>query len=314
MQFFYYLIFPGFAFAATVGLLTAWVDRKVTARVQYRVGPPWYQSFADVVKLLGKEVILPENARKTGFLLAPIIAFTASSMAAAMLGIYNWNWNAGFVGDIIVFWYFLAIPALMLILGAGSSGNPLSAVGSSREIKLLLSYELPFVIILTMLIFRAGTLSIGEILKYQFAHGPLLYSVSGVIGFIVVLLCVQAKLGLVPFDMPEAETELGGGVLYDYSGAALAGFKLSKAILLYTLPVFLITLFWGGIQIGNGIGLLWGFLKYLLIIVLITLIRNTNPRLRIDQAIRFFWGKLTILAIIAFILQAIGLHNGIQWL
>ncbi|MCK5832643.1 NADH-quinone oxidoreductase subunit H [bacterium] len=307
MQVFYYLIFPGFLFAAMAGLLTTWFDRKVTARVQYRVGPPWFQSFADIMKLMGKEVILPENAKKTGFLLAPLVALAASVLVATMLGLSNWNYDSGFVGDIIVFWYFLAIPSTMIILGAGAAGTPLSAVGSSREMKLLLGYEVPFVIIITMIIFKAGSLSLGGILSYQFAHGPILYSISGVIGFIVALLCVQAKLGLVPFDAPEAETELGGGVFYDYSGAALGGFKLSKAILFYALPIFLITLFWGGVRIDGGIGILWALLKYILIVALITVIRNTNPRLRIDQAVKFFWGWMTILSVIAFILSANGL-------
>ena len=307
MQIIHYLVFPGFLFAAVLGLLTAWLDRKVTARVQYRVGPPWYQSFADVFKLMGKEVVIPENAKRTGFLLAPMVSLAASALVATMLGVYNFGLYDGFVGDIIVFWYFLAIPSIMLILGAGASGSPLASVGSSREMKLLLGYEVPFIIVITMVIFKVGaTLSLTEIIEHQIAHGPVLYSVSGVIGFIVALLCVQAKLGLVPFDMPEAETELGGGVYYDYSGAALGAFKLSKAILLYALPVFLITLFWGGIQTA-GLGILWAVLKYALIVVLITLIRNTNPRLRIDQAVRFFWGKLTLLAIIAFILSVLGI-------
>jgi NADH-quinone oxidoreductase subunit H len=200
----------------------------------------------------------------------------------------------------------------MLILGAGASGNPLAAVGSSREIKLLLGYEVPFIIVLTMLIFKSNTLSLGGMIQYQAAQGSMLYSISGVLGFIVALLCVQAKLGLVPFDAPEAETELGSGVYYDYSGAALGLFKLAKALLLYALPVFMVTIFWGGIS--GGIGILWGILKYVLVVVLITLIRNTNPRLRIDQVVGFFWGKLTVLALLAFILNAIGMSKGIGWL
>lgn len=314
MQIFYYLIFPGFLFAIVAGLLTAWVDRKVTARVQYRVGPPWYQNFADVVKLLGKEVIIPENARKTGFILAPIIALASAILVSSMIGVINMNTRGGFVGDLIVFWYFLAIPSIMLILGAGASGNPLSAVGSSREIKLLLSYELPYIIAITLVIYRTNSISLGKIIEYQVANGPMVSTFTGVIGFIIALLCVQAKLGLIPFDAPEAETELGGGVYYDYSGAALGAFKLVKALYFYTLPIFMITLYWGGIRIDGGIGILWAVLKYVLIVVLITLIRNTNPRLRIDQVVRFFWGKLTIIAIIVFILEVVGIKEHIKWL
>ncbi|MGC9314359.1 MAG: respiratory chain complex I subunit 1 family protein [bacterium] len=307
MVVFNYLVFPGFLFATVAGLLTWWLDRKVTARVHYRVGPPWYQTFADVMKLMGKEVLLPENAKRTGFLLAPIVALASAAMVSTMIGMFNWNWDIGFSGDLIVFWYILAIPSIMLIVGSAAAGTPLSSVGSSREMKLLLAYEVPFIIILTMIIFRAQTLSLGGIIQYQAAHGPIIGSLSGILGFIVVLLCVQAKMGFVPFDAPEAETELGGGILYDYSGAALGAFKLAKAMLFYTLPIFMITIFWGGVQIGNGLGILWAVLKYLLIVVLITLIRNTNPRLRIDQAVKFFWGKLTVLAIIAFVLNVIGL-------
>ena len=74
----YYLVFPGFLFTAVVGLLTTWVDRKVSARVQWRVGPPWYQPFADTVKLLGKEVIVPAGAKRTGFLLWPVVGLAAA--------------------------------------------------------------------------------------------------------------------------------------------------------------------------------------------------------------------------------------------
>ncbi|RKZ26807.1 hypothetical protein DRQ29_04360 [bacterium] len=302
---FYYLIFPGFLFATVVGLLTAWFDRKVTAKVQWRKGPPILQNFYDVFKLLIKEVPIPDTANPTIFLLAPAIALAAASVATTMLGVVNMNWNYTFVGDLIVLWYIMSIPSIMIILGASASGNPLSSVGASREINQLIGYELPIVIVLSTVIFKVGSIGLGDILKYQSANGPILYSVSGVIGCIVMLICLQAKLGLVPFDIPEAETELGAGAFMEYSGAALGAFKLTKAILLYTSPIFIITLFWGGIQI-HGLGILWAILKYTLFIVLFTLIRNTNPRLRIDQSVKFFWITMTVLALISLILMSLG--------
>ena len=302
---FYYLIFPGFLFATVVGLLTAWFDRKVTAKVQWRKGPPILQNFYDVFKLLIKEVPIPDTANPTIFLLAPAIALAAASVATTMLGVVNMNWNYTFVGDLIVLWYIMSIPSIMIILGASASGNPLSSVGASREINQLIGYELPIVIVLSTVIFKVGSIGLGDILKYQSANGPILYSVSGVIGCIVMLICLQAKLGLVPFDIPEAETELGAGAFMEYSGAALGAFKLTKAILLYTSPIFIITLFWGGIQI-HGLGILWAILKYILFIVLFTLIRNTNPRLRIDQSVKFFWITMTVLALISLILMSLG--------
>jgi len=215
------------------------------------------------------------------------------------------NWNITFVGDLIVLWYVLALPSVMIIIGASASGNPMSSVGAYREMLQFAGYELPLVIAISTVVFKVGSIGLGDILSYQAQNGPILYSVSGVIACVVVLLCLQAKLGLVPFDIPEAETELGAGAFMEYSGAALGAFKLTKAILLYTSPIFIITLFWGGIQI-KGLGILWAILKYALFIVLFTLIRNTNPRLRIDQSVRFFWVTMMVLSLIALILMSLG--------
>jgi len=111
---------------------------------------------------------------------------------------------------------------------------------------------------------------------------------------------MQAKLALVPFDASEAETEIMGGVLIEYSGMLLAIFKLTKTMLMVALPLFLITLFWQGFNFVS----LW---KYVVLLVIIVLIRNTNPRVRIGQAVRFFWGKMTMLAVLAVLLAIKGL-------
>jgi NADH-quinone oxidoreductase subunit H len=117
-------------------------------------------------------------------------------------------------------------------------------------------------------------------------------------------MCTQAKLALVPFDIPEAETEIAHGVLIEYSGSLLAVYRLMKNMLLFTLPFFLIIVYLGGLS-ADGNQLFYGILKYLALLVLITVIRNTNPRLRIDQVVRFFWGPMTLLAILA-VLLALG--------
>jgi len=113
---------------------------------------------------------------------------------------------------------------------------------------------------------------------------------------------MQAKLGLTPFDISEAEQEIMGGVLIEYSGFALAVFKLTKALMLYTMPLLLISLF-----LGKDVGLLFLILKYVGILVVIILIKNTNPRLRIEQAVKFFWGPVTALAVVAVVLALFGL-------
>jgi len=300
-----YLVFPGFLFSAVVGLLTTWVDRKVTARVQYRVGPPWYQPFADTAKLLGKEVVIPAGARHTGFLMMPIVGLAAATLASTILWLVNLRPDSSFVGDSLVTLYIMTIPALALIIGGSASGNPLGALGSAREMKLLFGYELPLTIAVLTTIVKVQSFSFGRILEYQAENGIMLASVSGVIAFIVAILCAQAKLGFIPFDIPEAETEIAGGTHIEYSGAPLAVVRLNTAIMYLVLPMFIITLFWGGVSFV-GWRILTSILKYVAIVVVIVLIKNTNPRVRIDHALRFFWGPLFGLSVVAMILAILG--------
>jgi NADH-quinone oxidoreductase subunit H len=302
-----FLIFPGLLFTAIVGLLTQWIDRKVSARVQWRVGPPWYQPFADILKLLGKEIIIPDGAQRTGFLFAPLAGLAAVGVVSTMLWLANLQ-GGGFVGDLIGVLYLLTIPSLGMIIGASASGNPLAGIGASREMKLVLAYELPFVIAIFTAVTKVSpmTLRLDGILEYQAANGVLLGNASCIIAFIVAILCAQAKLTYAPFDIPEAETEIMDGTHMEYSGAALAVVKLSQAMMLFTLPIFFITIFWGGIVL-TGWGILYTIIKYVIIITIIVLIKNTNPRVRIDQAVRFFWGPVTVLAIIGMVLAIVGL-------
>ena len=300
-----YLVFPGFVFSAAVGLLTTWVDRKVTARVQYRVGPPWYQPFADTVKLFGKEVIVPAGARWTGFLLMPVVGLAAATLASTILWLVNLNPATSFVGDTIVTLYIMTIPAIALIIGGSASGNPLGALGASREMKLLFAYELPLVIAVLTTIVKVGSFSFEKILVYQEYNGAMLGSVSGVIAFIVAILCAQAKLGFIPFDIAEAETEIAGGTHIEYSGAPLAIVRLNTAIMYLVMPLFIITMFWGGVTFV-GWRILTSILKYVAIVVIMVLIKNTNPRVRIDHAVRFFWGPMFALSAVAMILATLG--------
>jgi len=299
---FNYLIFPGFLFSAIVGLMACWVDRKVTARIQWRVGPPWHQNFTDIIKLLGKEIIVPVQARFT-FLLSPFLGLFSLILVATILGVGIQTPQASFMGDLIVVMYLLTVPAISVIIGAFSSANPLASVGGSREMKSVLAYELPFILSMaTVIIKSGGAIQLGQILDHQIRLGSNLASWSGALAFIVAILCMQAKLGFVPFDASEADQEIMGGVLVEYSGLPLAIFKLTKAVLFYTMPLFLIVLFWAG-----NLSPLALIGKYVALLVIIILIKNTNPRLRIDQALRFFWRLPSLLASLAIVLALLGL-------
>ncbi|MDD4954211.1 MAG: NADH-quinone oxidoreductase subunit H [Candidatus Omnitrophica bacterium] len=296
-----YLIFPGCLFSLTAGLLAGWIDRLVSARVQWRQGPPWYQNFIDIIKLTGKETIVPAGS-KGAFLFAPYLGFLSAALVAGALGMSMRHPETSFIGDLIVFFYLLTIPAVAMIIGASSSANPLASVGASREMKMILSYELPFILSAVAIIIRSqGALRLGEILTHQADFGANIASLSGALAFIAALFCVQAKLGFAPFDVSEADQEIMGGTLIEYSGLPLAIFKMTKATMLYILPLFLIVLFW-----GENLNPFILVLKYLAILVAIILIKNTNPRLRVDQALRFFWGPVTLLAVTAVMLALLG--------
>jgi NADH-quinone oxidoreductase subunit H len=299
---FNYFIFPGLIFSLFLGLLAGWIDRKVTARLQWRQGPPWHQNFTDILKLLGKETILPQSAKAT-FLLAPFFGLLSIALVSFIINSAFLPGRSGFSADLIVVLYLLTIPAISLIIGASSSRNPLASVGGSREIKLVLAYELPFILsIITVIIKSKGAIQLDSLLGHQFVTSSNIASLSGAIAFIVAIFCSQAKLGLAPFDISEAEQEIMAGTLIEYSGMPLAVFKMMKAVLLYVMPVFLIVLF-----LGKDISPLFMVLKFLAILTIFILIKNTNPRLRIDQAMRFFWGPLAGLAVIAMLLAIVGL-------
>lgn len=291
-----------------LGLAGRWYDRKLTAAIQYRKGPPWYQPLADVLKLFYKETLVPSTAKATGFLLAPAISLAAAGLAAAMLWAPLLNPGGSFVGDLVVVIYLLLIPPLMTIMGASASGSPQAAIGASREMKLVMGYELPFVLaLLAGVIHNGWTLRLGAMAS----QSPALYSVSGAIAAIVVVLALQAKLGQVPFDVAEAECEIMSGVYVEYSGPPLGVIYLARSLLSATMPLLVIVVFWGGLQV-TPLGLAAFAGKYLLLVTLVTLIRNTNPRLRIDQAMRFFWFGLTPLAVLAVVL-ALAARSGAGW-
>jgi NADH-quinone oxidoreductase subunit H len=289
------LIFPGFLFAGCVGLALTWFDRKMTALIQSRQGPPWYQPFADIGKLLSKRMVIPGGSGSLTFTAAPLLALAGSTLSATIIFRAIINPQGGFLGDILVLLYLAMLPPIALIVGGSASRSPFGAIGASREMSMILAYEVGFLLAVLTVLVKVQSVRLGEILIYQSIHGPILFSVSGALGFLVALLCIQAKLGFLPFDIGEAETELIGGPLAEYSGAGLALFKLSTAISFVSLPVFLIALFIG--PIGPSLVSWTGFgVKFGLLFLLIVVIKTTHARLRIDQALKFFWARLALVA------------------
>lgn len=290
---FYLIAYPGILFTSILGLFLLWVSRKLIARFQWRIGPPFYQCFADFFKLLFKETVVPERANRFAFLSAPLLSFAAVTIAMLLIPIGS-TWSfLGFMGDNIVLVYLLVIPELAMIIGGSSSGNPFGAIGSGRGANLLFAYELVVVLSVLTPCVDAGSLMLSEVAKqfYLFKY-PL--------AAIAFFFSMQAKLCMVPFDIPEAKTEIMAGPYTEYSGAPLGFFKLVHGMLLVALPSFMIALFFPGPFTGLYLlDVLIHVLKCTILVVLASILVVLNPRMRIDQSLKFF-GFLAILASVDF--------------
>ena len=309
------LIFPGFLFCILGGLLLEGFERKTVARMQKRVGPPIIQPFYDFFKLCGKETIIPARANKAAFLAAPIFAVTALAVVQLFIPISRFTAFSG-KADIIVVLYLLLIPAVAEIVGAASSGSPYAGVGLSREMVKIISCELPIVLVLLAVGRAVGNavgsgvvFSLQSIAQYQVEHGCLLTKVSMLPAAIAFLLVIPAEIGAHPFDAAEAETEICEGMLAEYSGPALALFKLAHAMKILTLTSLFAALFLGGL--GTGVVLVDALIVFavclLIAVCVVALINAITARLKIEQLFKYYWTVVASLAAISLVLAWYGL-------
>ncbi|MEM1901218.1 MAG: complex I subunit 1 family protein [Candidatus Nezhaarchaeales archaeon] len=304
-----YIVLVGLVIAPNIGLFLTWIHRKLGARMQWRIGPPIYQPWADIIKLLSKEVIVPETAHRATFLLAPPLALAAAVLAFLMMPFVG-RTPLAFVGDVIVVIYLMSMPALAAMIGGSASGNPYAAVGVQREMTLIFSYELPFIMAALVPILKARSLKFIDIINYQLSSGPLVFTISGFLAFVVMVMVMQAKLALPPFDIPEAKTEIIAGPYVEYSGPLLALFKLAHAVMLLVVACFVSNMLLGGLIVSDWSSsaviltdLLLIAVKILVVIIIAAFIRFYNPRLRPDQAFGMFWKTITFIAALALILS-----------
>jgi NADH-quinone oxidoreductase subunit H len=282
------LLFPGGAFALAAGLMLKGLDRRVAARLQGRVGPPLAQPFFDLVKLAMKRTMVPDIAAQPVFLGAPLIGAAAMLLAAALLPIPGVYAPDPRLGDLLVLLYLLAVPAVVLMVAGSASGSPFGAIGFSREMALMLAYEGPLVLVVAAVAMRAGSFSLTGIVAWQEAHGAFLFDPVMWPALAAFLAFYPANLGIVPFDIPEAETEVLEGPLLEYSGPALGLFKLMSAVKAVVVLGLGIVLFMPTAPEGLA-GLAIHLTKLTLLMLFgVTFLRVSMGRLRIDQAFRFF--------------------------
>jgi len=294
------LIFPGFLFLSSLGLVAEFVDRKLYARLQNRVGPPFFQPFADFVKLSAKQEIVPEQADATMFRSMPIIAMAATACAFLYLPMWGYASLFSFEGDLIVALYLLMIPTLSFFLGAVYSTSLFSTIGAMRAATQLFAYEVPLFLAMLSPALLSGSWSVSGIAAFFGSH-PWRWCFD-LLGFAVGLVAVLGKLEKVPFDIPDAETEIVGGVFTEYSGRLLALIRMTTDMEAVVLSSLLAAVF---LPFGLGLAPLLGFLLYILkvlfVIILITVLRTIMARLRIDRMMAFCWKVLAPLAFLQMI-------------
>jgi NADH-quinone oxidoreductase subunit H len=302
----YLIVYPGLLFLFVYSTFCEWFDRKVYARLQNRMGPThtgrWglLQPVADFFKLMSKEDIVPDKADKTLFTLLPIVGLAIVVTAGLLLPLWSVS-EAGagmvsFQGDIIVLLYLLSLPTLIFFLAGWSSTNPFSEIGGARVLTMLFGYEVPLFMAVLSPAILADSWRMAEIAQF-YRDKPLLI-LPNLLGFVIALVCVQAKLERTPFDIPHAETEIVGGTFTEYSGKKLAFFRLMTDIELVVASGLVAAVFLGGFPGGIGLGLLNFILKTLFVIFFLSLIRAMTSRIRVDQVVSFSWKYLAPLAVL----------------
>ena len=290
------LVFPGFIFLGVFGLIAEYVDRILYARLQNRLGPPWFQPFADFIKLCAKEDIIPEEAEKGIFKILPIIAVTAVVTAFLYIPLWKQASLLSFQGDIIVVLYLLTIPTVTFFLGGWYSTSLFSIVGATRVLTQLFAYEVPLFMAVLASALLANSWSLTEIIKFYQAHPS--YMLCNLIGFVVSMIALQGKLEKVPFDTPEAETEIVAGAFTEYSGRLLAFFRMAIDMELVCGAALIAAVFLPfGYSLPGILAFALYIVKTLFIIFLLSVFRALFARLRIDQMTQFCWKYLAPLAL-----------------
>ena len=315
------LIFPGLLFCVVFGVLMAGIDRKLVARMQRRVGPPILQPWYDFVKCCAKETIIPRCAKKAIFIGAPYLGLACLIVIALFIpvGSYGSAFTAG--ADLVVILYLLTIAGVTLIIGASSTGSPYAGVGLSREMVAMISYELPFVLVLLAVGRVAGadsglgcTFSLSTIAAYLAANGPLIAHWALIPAAIAMLLVIPCEVGSHPFDIAEAETEICEGALAEYSGHPLGVFRLSHYVKMYIMTALFCAMFLGGITVGlaGTVGVVVDVLIFLVLCGVVSFICMTLPhavcaRLRVEQVFKFYWTVVAGLAALSLVMVWAGL-------
>lgn len=276
--------------------------RKVTARIQSRLGPPIWQPYYDLLKLLGKEDV--ESGSSPGMQRFAAYLSLAVVLAVACLVPMGYAAPMNSSADVIVLIYLLTLCGICTLLAGLAAGSTYSLVGVSREMMSMITLEPLFAVALIVGAIHTHSFRLNAVLNGSVYTDGIPW--SGLVLLAVMLLSLQAFVQRVPFDMSEAETELMEGPLMEYSGPKLALFKYAQMVKLVIYSALFVALFvpWGSaLPLPLAWPLFW--LKVLVLVLLVTAVAATHARYRIDQAIRYF-ATLLCVSFVALVLATYG--------
>ncbi len=300
------LVLKGLAvlgFISLSAMFLIWWERKVSAHIQNRMGPMivgWHgtlQPVADTIKLLLKENIVPAGADKFLWWLAPFFVVIPSVMAFVPIPFTD-TWVVHDLDIGILYVTSIASVCVLGIFMAGwGSNNKYSLLGGMRSAAQIISYEVPLLLSLVLVVMETGTLSMQGIVRAQ-EHGWFNLKPNLAVAFLIYLISATAEVNRVPFDIPEAESELGAGYHTEYTGMKFAMFFVAEYTNLFIISAVAATLFLGGWHGPLLPPIVWFLFKAYGIIFLLFWVRWTLPRVRMDQMMNFAWKVLTPVALL----------------
>lgn len=329
-DFFRITAFPGFGFAALLAAATIFIERKMLAKLQLRVGPFYcgkiegiLQLAGDGLKLISKEIIIPAKADKPIFWAAPVLFVATAAAFVALIPVAGGGWVVADVdvGLLAVFAIIGFFPVIT-VLSAWSANSKFPFIGGIRALHQMVSFEIPLILSVLGIVILTGSLNLSEIVQSQIHYWWIVFLPIGAIVFFIAML---AELERIPFDLPEAESEIVAGWLTEFSGMMYGLVQLGSYVKLYAFSALFVVLFLGGWNgpmiwppfpediIKNGIvmgpitahipglplldqqminDVVWFVIKTMGVIFMILLPRGVFPRIRIDLLLHIGWYKL----------------------
>ena len=295
------------ALVSVNALFLIWMERKVAAHMQLRPGPMEVgphgaiQTVADALKLMGKELITPEEADKPVFWLAPIVIFLPVLLSFLVIPFSStWIIRDMNVGIVLILG-FSTLSVLAILMAGWSSNNKYAVFGAIRSVAQNVAYEIPLLVTVMSIILMVGSFKLSDIVA---AQSDYWFVVVQPLAFILYLICATAETNRAPFDLPEAESELVAGFHTEYTGMRFALFFLAEYTNMFIAAAVATVLFLGGWHGPFLPGVIWFLLKVYAVIFLLMWFRWTFPRVRFDQLVTFAWKILIPLAFVNLLITA----------